>query len=143
MEGITMSTGMCFGRFDIVHKGHLNWFSWCKFHVDKLYIGVASNDYCQQRNLSVVNSCEERIAVVRALWFGDEVFEYNSHDPFELWKRHGRTDYIFLNSELKLSCEYREPLNNLRAKKVRILWPPRTPGVSVSRIKERIRNERN
>jgi len=81
------------------------------------------------------------MAVVRALWFGDEVFEYNLHDPFELWRKYGPTDYIFLNSELKLSKEYREPLNDLYAKKVRVLWPPRTPGFSVTQIKERIRNE--
>ena len=64
--------GTCFGRFDLIHYGHINLLRWCKSQCDVLLVGVASDEYCKQFN-PVKSIWRDRSEVVKAIRYVDGV----------------------------------------------------------------------
>ena len=132
--------GTCFGRFDLIHYGHINLFRWCKSQVDVLLVGVASDDYCKQFN-PVKNKWRDRAEVVRAIQCVDGVYCHESENPMKLWYETQAADIMFLQAEQKDDPVYCASLKELLDKEpqVRIIWNPRTPNVSVKAIRKKDR----
>jgi len=128
LQGKTI--GACFGRFDIVHYGHVNMLNWCKSLVDVLLVGVASDEYCERRK-PAAHAWRDRATVVAALKPVDSVFCYNAHELVALWEETEAADVMFLNPEMKAGTERRSSLPRLR-ELAKVIWIPRTPDISVT-----------
>jgi cytidyltransferase-like protein len=135
LQGKTI--GACYGRFDLMHYGHVNMLRWCKSQVDRLIVGIASDDYCKSHG-GAFNSWRDRADVVKAMKYVDAVFCYYSHDLISLWRETEGVDVMFLNDEIKSGVTRIDSIPKLK-KLVKVSWIPRTPGVSTSGIIERIR----
>lgn len=129
--------GMCFGRYDVVHTGHINQLKFCASLCDNLIVGVASDNYCNKRNLSCVRTLEDRMTVIDSIKYVFSVFSYDEHDPLILWNLR-KTNLIFLNPEHKSDPIYLKVLPILETK-VKIYWIPRTEGISSTEIKNKIK----
>ena len=129
-------SGQCFGRFDIVHYGHINMLKYCADRCDILCVGIATDHYCNARNIPCVRTWQDRASVIQAIKGVDFVFAYDDHDPLVLWNNR-KTDAIFLNPEHRDDPVYTAVLPKL-VEETKIFWIPRTPGISGDWIKGRI-----
>jgi len=134
--GIPETIGLCFGRFDIIHYGHVNFLKWCRAQCDRLVVGVASDWYCQWRNLPTTNPWRDRADVVRELKSVSAVYCYEKHCPLALWEDL-RPDIIFLNPGNENDPVYEKALPKLR-EAVKVVWLSRTPGICTRDIKDKM-----
>jgi len=135
-----MLIGQCFGRFDIIHHGHTNMLAYCASFCDDLIVGIASDDYCNAHGMPCIRTWEDRVDVIASIKNVLHVFPYSEHDPLKLWEER-QTNVIFLNPEHVNDSTYLAVLPELE-KKTRVIWIPRTLGISGTDIKDRIVLER-
>lgn len=67
-----MKKVMCFGTFDLLHLGHLNYFQQAKEHGDHLIVVIARDETKKKQGKEVLFTEEERLKVVRNLGIVDE-----------------------------------------------------------------------
>ena len=131
--------GQCFGRFDIIHHGHTNMLAYCSSFCDDLIVGIASDDYCNAHGKPCIRSWKDRADVIASIKNVLRVFSYSDHDPLKLWEER-QTNVVFLNPEHRVDPVYVSVLSELE-RKTRVIWIPRTPGISGTDIKNKIRKE--
>jgi len=129
-------TGQCFGRFDLLHYGHIKMLEFCSLHCDVLLVGVAADEYCLRRGIPCAREVGDRELVIKAIRYVEFTFRYDEHDPLKLWLARP-TDVIFLNPEHRDDPVYRACLPTLESK-AQVIWIPRTPGISGTEIRGRI-----
>jgi glycerol-3-phosphate cytidylyltransferase len=132
-----MRVGQAFGRYGLVHRGHINMFRFCATHCDRLMVGIATDEYCNARNLPVARTWEDRAMTILGMKGVDAVFAYDEHNPLILWQNNP-TDIIFLNPENRVHDVYRKVLPELD-RQTKIVWIPRTPGISGTDIRKKLR----
>ena len=109
---------------------------WCKSQVDRLIVGVASDEYCNAHS-PAMNTWRDRADVDKAIRYADSAFCYYSHDFMSRWRETEGIDVMFLSTEIKDGIERMRSVHEL-SKHARIVWVPRTPGISSTECKERI-----
>ena len=67
-----MTTVMCFGTFDLLHLGHINYFEQAKKHGTKLIVVIARDTTKQKQNKTTLFTEQERIKLVQSLEIVDE-----------------------------------------------------------------------
>ncbi|MBR9683361.1 adenylyltransferase/cytidyltransferase family protein [Candidatus Woesearchaeota archaeon] len=67
-----MTSVMCFGTFDILHLGHLNYFQQAKKFGDHLIVVIARDKTKESQNKKIHFSEEERLKMVQNLKIVDE-----------------------------------------------------------------------
>ena len=67
-----MKTVMCFGTFDLLHLGHLNYFQQAKKHGDYLMVVIARDKTKQMQKKEIIFSEKERLELVKNLKIVDE-----------------------------------------------------------------------
>ena len=83
---------------------------------------------------------EERIEIVRAIRYVDEVVPQTSMDKLEAWNRL-HYDALFHGSDWKGSPMYNEVERKLRSIGVDMVYLPHTTGTSSTMIYDRIQDE--
>ena len=116
MAGTKKLIGTCFGRFDLIHYGHINLFRWCKAQCDILLVGVASDEYCAKFN-PVKNQWRDRAEVVRAIKYVDSVYCHDSENPRTLWYETCAADIMFLQAEQRTDSEYQIAVHRRQARR--------------------------
>lgn len=81
--------GFTCGSFDLLHAGHAMMLQEAKSHCDYLVVAIQSDPTLDRNNKNKpVQSYEERITMLRAIKYVDEVTFYDTeHDLYELLKR--------------------------------------------------------
>ena len=67
-----MTTIMCFGTFDLLHPGHLNYFEQAKKHGDYLIVVIARDHTKAQMGKKMMFSEQERLHLVQSLKIVDK-----------------------------------------------------------------------
>jgi len=67
-----MKTIMCFGTFDLLHPGHLNYFEQAKKHGDYLIVVIARDHTKAQMGKKMMFSEQERLHLVQSLKIVDK-----------------------------------------------------------------------
>jgi len=101
--------------------------------------GIASDEYCCN-HAPVTNEWRERAAVIGGMKYIDSVFCYNSHGLIDLLNEIRHIDILFLSTEVQ-QCRDRSVDIPLLESIVKVAWIPRTPGVSTTGSKDRIRRQ--
>jgi FAD synthetase len=79
-----MKKVICFGTFDILHLGHLNYFQQAKEHGDYLIVVIARDVTKLQQQKGTVFSEEERLKLVKSLKIVDEACLGYPDDHFKI-----------------------------------------------------------
>lgn len=129
--------GYTTGVFDMFHIGHLNIIRRAKEQCEHLIVGVSTDEVVEsyKHHLPVI-PFENRIAIVEACKYVDEVVPQNSMDKFEAWQRL-KFDVMFHGSEWKGTDLYNEYERKFAAVGVEIIYLTPTAGISSTMLREK------
>lgn len=127
--------GYTSGVYDLFHIGHLNILKKAKESCDHLIVGVATDEETHRlKNNYPVIPFEERIQIIEALKFVDEVYEESNSDKLVVWKDL-KYDVLFKGDDWKNNPKfdaYKEEFDKLG---VKIEFFPYTKGTSSTHLK--------
>lgn len=126
------------GVYDLLHFGHVNLFRRAKNLGDYLIVAVQSSEavVAYKPNSKVIGSTEERMFMVRAIRYVDEVCEYQN--VFDIVKS---TDFdIFVAGPDQTHQGFQDAFDYCRKHNKEVVVLPRTEGVSTSWLKEQIKS---
>lgn len=123
------------GGWDMFHIGHLNVIRRSREACDYLIVGVASDQSLfLQKNRAPIVPLEERIEIVRAIRYVDEVIVDDSPDKRAAWAKR-RFDVLFKGNDW-LGTEKGERLEQRMAEiGVRVHYLPYTPDTSSTMLR--------
>ncbi|HLG02077.1 MAG TPA: adenylyltransferase/cytidyltransferase family protein [Bacteroidia bacterium] len=131
-----MKTGFTCGIFDLFHAGHVRMLQECKQHCD--YLIVALNSAAQidpeinPEKKPPVYSLEERMLIMRACRFVDEVVVYNSEEELEKLLMERKPDIRFMGEDYQGKKITGASLN------IPIHYTDRSHGLSTSKYRQQI-----
>ena len=109
-----MKKGITFSSFDLIHPGHIIMLQDCKKVCDYLIVGVQSDPTIDRKtsqdNYSKISgkqknkpiqTLEERLIMINAIKFVDEVFTYDTEDDLYDWLKNNKWDIRILGSDWK------------------------------------------
>ena len=134
IEGATMVKVITYGSFDLLHYGHIRLLERAKALGDFLIVGVTSDDYDKTRGkINLQQSLMERVEAVRATGIADEIIieEYEGQKIDDIRKYD--VDIFTVGSDWVGYFDY---LNEY----CKVVYLPRTEGVSSSEIREQKRS---
>lgn len=100
--------GYTTGVFDLFHIGHLNILKKAKEQCEYLIVGVSTDENVMSyKKKTPVIPFEERIAIVEALKYVDEVVPQTNMDKFQAWEKL-KFNAIFHGDDWKGSKMYEE-----------------------------------
>lgn len=122
------------------HIGHLNILKNAKKQCDKLIVGVSTDALVLQykKKLPII-PLDERIEIVRAIRYVDEVVVQESMDKFEAWKNLG-FDAMFHGDDWKNSEMYENYRRQFELVNVDIVFLPHTDSTSSTILAEKLQN---
>lgn len=132
--------GYTTGTFDLFHVGHLNILEKSKEMCEHLIVGVSTDEVVYgYKHKHPVIPFDDRMKIVKAIRYVDEVVPQTSMDKFQAWEKL-RFDVMFHGDDWKGSALYNEYEKKLKDVGVDIVFIPHTEGVSSSIIKEEVKN---
>ena len=100
-SGPTRVVGYTTGVYDMFHIGHLNVLRRAREECDHLVVGVTTDELSLAvKGKTPVVPFEERLEIVRAIRYVDEVVPQVSMDKFEAWEKIG-FDAVFVGDDWK------------------------------------------
>lgn len=137
--------GITVGVFDLFHIGHLNLFERCKSMCDYLIVGVCQDDYVTKlKKKTPIIPAEERMRICAALKCVDEVIPVSiseTENKMLLYKNHP-FDVLFSGDDWKGTPRYLQTEKDFGKLGVKIEYLPYTQGISTSKLKEIIENNK-
>jgi len=124
--------GYLSGTFDLFHIGHLNLIKRAKAECDYLIVGVHLDG--RHKDKDVFIPFEERVTIIQAIGYVDEVIEACSEDS-ETWEK-CRYDRLFVGSDYRGSERFARYEGFFEGKGVQIVFFPYTLDTSSSQIRE-------
>lgn len=128
-----MATVITFGTFDLFHIGHLNILRRAKALGDRLVVGVSSDELnFRKKGVRPQYPLEDRLKIVEAIRYVDEVFvEHSLEEKREYILEHA-ADILVMGDDWKGRFDEFDDI-------CRVVYLPRTRGISSTEIKEHIR----
>ena len=135
--------GYTTGVFDMFHIGHLNILKRAKEQCDYLIVGVSTDEVVEEyKKKTPIIKFEERIAIVEAIKYVDEVVPQTTMDKMEAWKQL-KFDVMFHGSDWKGSNMYNHIIEKFNNVGVQVIFLPHTEGVSSTLLTEVLYNKKN
>lgn len=135
--------GYTTGVFDMFHIGHLNILKRAKEQCDYLIAGVSTDEVVEEyKKKTPIIKFEERIAIVEAIKYVDEVVPQTTMDKMEAWKQL-KFDVVFHGSDWKGSDMYNNIIEKFNNVGVKVIFLPHTEGVSSTLLTEVLYNKKN
>ena len=128
--------GYTTGVFDLFHIGHLNILKRAKENCDYLIVGVSTDDLVKSyKHKSPIIPFEERIEIVKAIRYVDEVIPQVDMDKFAAWENI-HFHRLFHGSDWKGSEMYNRIEERLKNVGVEMVYFPYTDGTSSTLLNE-------
>jgi glycerol-3-phosphate cytidylyltransferase len=124
------------GVYDLFHVGHLNLLRRARLACDWLVAGVVSDVVAEgmKHRMPVVPE-DERMEIVEACRFVDEVFLEDQPDKYLTWERVGYTA-LFKGDDWVLSPTYRDLMERLAPQGVQLIYLPYTAHLSSTILRD-------
>lgn len=134
-----MTIGYTTGVFDMFHIGHLNLLRRAKERCDYLIVGVSTDEVVEsyKHHLPVI-PYEQRVAIVEAIKYVDEVVPQTTMDKTEFLKQR-HFDVMFHGDEWKGTDLYNKYEEEFVKYGARIEYLNHTEGISSSMLREKVR----
>ncbi|MDO6619996.1 adenylyltransferase/cytidyltransferase family protein [Shewanella sp. 6_MG-2023] len=128
--------GYTTGVFDLFHIGHLNVLKRARLECDYLIVGVTSDELSMSaKNKKPVIPFQERMEIVEAIKFVDEVVPQVNYDKLEAWNNL-RFDRMFVGDDWKGTDKWNQIENEFAEFGVEILYFPYTSHTSSTILRE-------
>ncbi|WP_448211277.1 adenylyltransferase/cytidyltransferase family protein [Colwellia sp. MEBiC06753] len=122
--------GYTTGVFDMFHIGHLNVLKRAKLECDYLIVGVTSDELSMAaKNKKPIIPFNERMEIVEAIKFVDEVIPQTSYDKMEAWNNL-KFDRMFVGDDWKGTEKWQKIEQEFAELGVEILYFPYTTHTS-------------
>lgn len=134
-----MIKGYTTGVYDLFHIGHLNLLKNAKQQCDYLIVGISSDKAAQYKNKIPFICQEERMEIVKAIKYVDEVVLQEDLDKVKAWdKLH--YDILFVGSDWKGTDKWNEYERQLNEKGAKVIYLPYTQTTSSTILQKTIKN---
>lgn len=131
-----MKIGYTTGVFDLFHVGHLNILKRAKEQCDYLIVGVSTDELVKQyKHKAPVICYDERVEIVRAIRYVDEVVPQVNRNKYEAWEKY-HFDRMFVGDDWKGSALFNEMEEKFKPLGVEIVYFPYTKGTSSTILKQ-------
>lgn len=122
--------GYTTGVFDMFHIGHLNILERAKEQCEHLIVGVSTDELVKSyKHKTPIIPFEERIKIVKAICYVDEVVPQTTMDKIAAWEQY-HFDAMFHGSDWKGSNLYDEIEKKLNEVGCDLVFLPHTDGTS-------------
>lgn len=133
--------GYTTGVFDMFHMGHLNILKRAKEQCDYLIVGVSTDDLVESyKHKRPIIPFEQRLAIVEAIKYVDEVIPQTTMNKLEAWKTL-KFNVMFHGSDWKNSDMYNKIVADFEKVGVEVIFLPHTEGISSTQLRETIKNK--
>ncbi len=133
-----MIIGYTQGTFDMFHIGHLNLLRNAKAQCDYLVVGINTDDLVwQYKNKHVVVPLGERMEIVRAIRFVDEVIECDTLDKIVAFKK-VQFNKIFIGDDWKGNARWEQTGKQMRSLGAELVFLPHTQGTSSTILRDKL-----
>ena len=137
--GKPYNIGYTTGVFDVFHVGHLNILRQAKAQCEYLIVGVSTDELVKEyKHKCPVVPFVQRMAIVGAIQFVDQVVPQTSMDKLEAWK-HLHYDVMFHGDDWRGSEMYEREIQKLHEVGAEVVFLKHTDGISSTMIVERIK----
>ena len=136
-----MIIGYTEGVYDLFHIGHLNLLKNAKGMCDKLIVGVTVDELVSYKNKKAFIPYDERIEMVRACRYVDAVVPQDNMDKLEMCKKLGAS-YLFVGDDWYGTEKWQNYEKEFAKNNIKIIYFPYTKGISSTRIRELLFQER-
>lgn len=138
MQNKKYKIGYTTGVFDMFHIGHLNILKKAKEQCEYLIVGVSIDELVENYKHKIpIIPFEERMSIVEAIKYVDQVVPQYSMDKFAAWERL-HFDVIFHGDDWKGSDMYNEIEKKFGEVGVDIVFLPHTDGTSSTLLSEKL-----
>ena len=134
-----MIKGYTTGVYDLFHIGHLNLLKNAKKHCDYLIVGISSDKAAQYKNKIPFICQEERMAIVEAIKYVDEVVLQEDLDKVKAWEKL-HYDVLFVGSDWQGTDKWNEYERQLNEKGAKVVYLPYTQSTSSTILQKTIKN---
>lgn len=125
-----MIIGYTTGVYDMFHIGHLNILKRAKERCDYLIVGVSTDELVQrEKNKTPVIPYKDRIEIVKAIKYVDEVVMQPNKDKVAAWTKY-HFDKMFVGSDWEGTPQWNNFEKQFKPLGVEIVYLPHTDGVS-------------
>lgn len=130
--------GFTAGAFDMFHVGHLNLIKNAKARCDYLIVGVNTDELiADYKHKKAVVPLEERLQIVEAIKYVDEVIPVDTLDKEQMWQRK-KFDVVFIGDDWKGSARWNETEQIMKEHKVEVIYLPYTRGTTSTILREKL-----
>lgn len=130
--------GFTAGTFDMFHIGHLNLIKNAKSRCDYLIVGVNSDELVQEyKGKKVIVPLEERMEIIRALKYVDEVMQIDSLDKKVSWNAK-HYDMLFIGDDWKGNPRWEATKVEMEQFGVQTIFLPHTEGTTSTLLREKL-----
>ena len=132
------AVGYTTGVFDLFHIGHLNILKKAKEQCEKLIVGVSTDElvWDYKQKMPVI-PYEERVEIVGAIKYVDEVVPQVNRDKFFAWEGL-RFDVMFVGDDWKGSAIFTEVEYKFKQVGVDVVYFPYTIGTSSTILRKKV-----
>lgn len=123
-----MKKVITYGTFDLFHVGHLNLLKRAKELGDYLIVGVSSDAFNEIKGKKCVIKDTDRMAIVEAIKYVDEVFLENSWEQKIDDIKNNDVDIFVIGEDWKGKFDY-------LSEYCEVVYLPRTDGISTTQLK--------
>tara|TARA_A100001388_G_scaffold267976_1_gene242652 strand:+ start:653 stop:1066 length:414 start_codon:yes stop_codon:yes gene_type:complete len=122
--------GYTTGVFDLFHIGHLNILKRARLECDHLIVGVTTDELCKTaKNQKPFIPFQERMDLVEAVKYVDEVVPQTSYDKVEAWNNL-KFDKMFVGDDWKGTDQWNQIEKEFSQFGVEIIYFPYTTHTS-------------
>ena len=126
--------GYTTGVYDMFHIGHLNVIRKAKEQCDYLIVGISTDELAEkEKHKTPVIPYEERVAIVSALKYVDQVVPQPDKDKVAAWKRY-HFNKMFVGSDWEGTPQWKAYEEEFRPLGVSIIYLPYTDGISSTKL---------
>lgn len=128
-----MIVGYTAGVYDLFHIGHLNLLRNAKKYCDKLIVGVSTDELVRYKGKSPVIPLKERMEIVSAIKYVDEVCIQDNLDKTKAWEKL-HYNILFVGDDWKGKSQWNEYEKFLKSKGAKVIYLPYTKTTSSTLI---------
>lgn len=138
MEKKRYKVGYTTGVFDLFHIGHLNILRRAKEQCEYLIVGVTTDELCRaHKGKRPVVEEKDRVAIVEAIRYVDEVVLQTSMDKLSAVKRYG-ADVVFVGSDWQGTQAWERYEREFQQIGCSVVYLQHTDGISSTILWERM-----
>ena len=121
------------------HVGHLNLIKNAKARCDYLIVGVNTDELISNyKNKHAVVPLEERLQIMEAIKYVDEVIPVDTLDKEAMWNRK-KFDLLFIGDDWKGSERWKTTEVTMKKHGVEVVYLPYTTGTTSTLLREKLK----